>query len=146
MAKSYNEITGKSLERLAALSDGIFAVAMTLLVLEVRIPDGVDPHSDRELVATLIALGPKFGWYALSFVVLGIRWRELVADPRVDAVVIAERPKLAPHVDGMRSNVARALGIDPGQVSVKGKTNESVDSMGAGQSIAVHAVALIQRS
>jgi uncharacterized membrane protein len=66
--------------RLEALADGIFGVAMTLLVLEVRIPDGVDPHSDRELVATLIALGPKFGWYALSFVVLGIRWRELVAE------------------------------------------------------------------
>jgi len=66
--------------RLEALVDGIFGVAMTLLVLEVRIPDGVDPHTDRELVSTLIAIGPKFGWYALSFVVLGVRWRELVAE------------------------------------------------------------------
>ncbi len=66
--------------RLEALADGIFGVAMTLLVLEIRIPDGVDPHSDRELVAVLIGLIPKFGWYALSFVVLGIRWRELVAE------------------------------------------------------------------
>jgi 2-C-methyl-D-erythritol 4-phosphate cytidylyltransferase/2-C-methyl-D-erythritol 2,4-cyclodiphosphate synthase len=64
----------------------------------------------------------------------------------IDAVVIAEQPKLAPHVDAIRGNVARALGIDPAQVSVKGKTNERVDSMGAGQSIAVHAVALIQHS
>jgi uncharacterized membrane protein len=66
--------------RLEALVDGIFGVAMTLLVLEVRIPDGVNPHSDSELVSTLIALAPKFGWYVLSFVVLGVRWRELVAE------------------------------------------------------------------
>ena len=61
----------------------------------------------------------------------------------VDVVVIAERPTLAPHVDAIRGNVARALGIDAQQVSVKGKTNEGVDSTGAGESIAVHAVALL---
>ena len=61
----------------------------------------------------------------------------------VDVVVIAERPRLAPHVDAIRGNVARALGIDAQQVSVKGKTNEGVDSTGAGESIAVHAVALL---
>ncbi len=62
----------------------------------------------------------------------------------VDVVVIAQRPKLSPHVDGMRSNLARALGCEPSQVSVKGKTNEGVDSTGAGESIAVHAVALLR--
>jgi 2C-methyl-D-erythritol 2,4-cyclodiphosphate synthase len=46
----------------------------------------------------------------------------------------------------MRSNVARALGIEVSQVSLKGKTNEGVDSTGAGESIAAHAVALLQRS
>jgi 2-C-methyl-D-erythritol 4-phosphate cytidylyltransferase/2-C-methyl-D-erythritol 2,4-cyclodiphosphate synthase len=64
----------------------------------------------------------------------------------IDVVVIAERPKLVPHVDAMRENVARALAIAPDQVSVKGKTNEGVDSTGAGESIAVHAVALLARS
>jgi len=64
----------------------------------------------------------------------------------IDVVVIAQRPKLAPHVDDMRSNLARALGCDPSQVSVKGKTNEGVDSIGAGESIAVHAVALLKGS
>jgi 2-C-methyl-D-erythritol 4-phosphate cytidylyltransferase/2-C-methyl-D-erythritol 2,4-cyclodiphosphate synthase len=63
----------------------------------------------------------------------------------VDVVVIAQRPKLAPHVDAIRSNVAGALGCDASQVSVKGKTNEGVDSMGAGESIAAHAVALVSR-
>ena len=64
----------------------------------------------------------------------------------VDVVVIAQRPKLSPHVDAMRMNVARALGIDAQQVNVKGKTNEGVDSTGTGDAIAVHAVALIQHA
>ena len=63
----------------------------------------------------------------------------------IDVVVIAEQPKLAPHVDAMRARLAGALGCDASQVSVKGKTNEGADSMGAGHSIAVHAVALVSR-
>ena len=62
-----------------------------------------------------------------------------------DIVVIAQRPKLSPHVQAIRSNLARALDADVSQISVKGKTNEGVDSMGAGESIAVHAVALLAR-
>jgi 2-C-methyl-D-erythritol 4-phosphate cytidylyltransferase/2-C-methyl-D-erythritol 2,4-cyclodiphosphate synthase len=63
----------------------------------------------------------------------------------VDVVVIAQAPKLVPHLDAMIANLAAALGCDAGQISVKGKTNEGVDSMGAGESIAVHAVALLSR-
>ena len=61
----------------------------------------------------------------------------------VDVVIVAQRPKLSAHVDTMRASLAEALGIDRQQVSVKGKTNEGVDSVGAGESIAVHAVSLI---
>jgi 2-C-methyl-D-erythritol 4-phosphate cytidylyltransferase/2-C-methyl-D-erythritol 2,4-cyclodiphosphate synthase len=64
----------------------------------------------------------------------------------IDVTVIAERPKLSPHAESMQVNLSGALGISPGQISVKGKTNEGVDSMGAGESIAVHAVALLFRS
>ncbi len=64
----------------------------------------------------------------------------------VDVVVIAERPKLAPFVDAIRARLADALGCEASQVSVKGKTNEGVDSTGAGESIAVHAVALLVRA
>jgi 2-C-methyl-D-erythritol 4-phosphate cytidylyltransferase/2-C-methyl-D-erythritol 2,4-cyclodiphosphate synthase len=64
----------------------------------------------------------------------------------VDVVVIAERPKLAPYIDVMRASLSRALGVDVERVSVKGKTNEGVDSTGAGVSIAVHAVALLSRA
>jgi 2-C-methyl-D-erythritol 4-phosphate cytidylyltransferase/2-C-methyl-D-erythritol 2,4-cyclodiphosphate synthase len=61
----------------------------------------------------------------------------------VDVTVIAQKPKLLPHLDAMRGNLAAALGVDPGAVSVKGKTNEGVDSMGRGESMACHAVALL---
>jgi 2-C-methyl-D-erythritol 2,4-cyclodiphosphate synthase len=61
----------------------------------------------------------------------------------VDVVVIAERPKLAPHVDRIRDTLAGALGVQVEQVSVKGKTNEGMDSMGTGTSIAAHCVAML---
>lgn len=61
----------------------------------------------------------------------------------IDLVVIAQQPKLAPHAEAIKVSLADALGCEPGQISVKGKTNEGVDSMGTGESIAVHAVALL---
>lgn len=64
----------------------------------------------------------------------------------LDVVVIAQRPKLVPHIDAMRQRLAAALGVDIERISIKGKTNEGVDSMGVGESIAVHAVALIARA
>jgi 2-C-methyl-D-erythritol 2,4-cyclodiphosphate synthase len=63
----------------------------------------------------------------------------------VDVTVIAQAPKLAPFVGAMIERLADALGCDASCVSVKGKTNEGVDSMGAGESIAAHAVALLAR-
>ena len=61
----------------------------------------------------------------------------------VDASIVAERPKLAPFVDAMRANLAAALGLDIGQVSVKGKSNEGVGEIGRGEAIAVHATAFL---
>jgi 2-C-methyl-D-erythritol 2,4-cyclodiphosphate synthase len=60
----------------------------------------------------------------------------------VDAVVIAERPKLAPHLDAIRASLAGVLGIAVDRISVKGKTNEGVDAIGRGEAMAVHAVVL----
>jgi len=62
----------------------------------------------------------------------------------VDVTVIAQKPKLLPYLDQMRGNLAAALGVDAGAVSVKGKTNEGVDSMGRSESMACHAVALLR--
>jgi 2-C-methyl-D-erythritol 4-phosphate cytidylyltransferase / 2-C-methyl-D-erythritol 2,4-cyclodiphosphate synthase len=61
----------------------------------------------------------------------------------VDVTVIAQRPKLLPYLAAIRANLAAALGVDPHAVSVKAKTNEQVDSMGRGESMACHAVALL---
>ena len=60
--------------RLDTLSDGIFAVAMTLLILDVRLPDDFHPRDGGELVQGLVGLWPKFLPYVLSFGVLGLRW------------------------------------------------------------------------
>ena len=61
----------------------------------------------------------------------------------VDAVVIAERPRLAPHIDAIRERLAGVLGVEVGCVSVKGKTNEGVGEIGRGEAMAVHAVAVL---
>jgi 2-C-methyl-D-erythritol 4-phosphate cytidylyltransferase/2-C-methyl-D-erythritol 2,4-cyclodiphosphate synthase len=63
----------------------------------------------------------------------------------VDATVVLERPKIKDHIEAMRSAVAAAIGIEPGQVGIKGKTNEGVDTVGRGEAIAAHAVALLDR-
>lgn len=63
----------------------------------------------------------------------------------VDVTVVLERPKIKDHIDAMRSAVAAAIGIDPGQVGIKGKTNEGVDAVGRGEAIAAHAVALLDQ-
>lgn len=62
----------------------------------------------------------------------------------VDVTVICERPKIAPLSGEMSRRLAGALGIDPGAVSVKGKTNEGMGWIGAGEGIAVHAVCLVR--
>ena len=74
MPNLYNLIQGRSVERLAALSDGIFAVAMTLLVLDLHIPTAAQVHGERELLTALCALGPQWVAYGLSFLTLGIFW------------------------------------------------------------------------
>jgi len=61
----------------------------------------------------------------------------------LDATVIAERPKLAPHLPKMRAAVAGALGLDPARVNVKASTNEGVGDIGRGEAIAAIAVALL---
>jgi uncharacterized membrane protein len=60
--------------RLDTLSDGIFGVAMTLLILDVRLPDDFHPKDNGEMLQGLINLWPKFLPYVVSFGVLGLRW------------------------------------------------------------------------
>lgn len=61
----------------------------------------------------------------------------------VDTTIIAQAPKMAPHVARMRENIAADLGIDPGSVNVKAKTAERLGTLGRGEGIAAEAIALV---
>lgn len=62
----------------------------------------------------------------------------------LDVTVICERPKLRPHVEAIRSRLAQLLNVSTYQLSIKGKTNEKMDDVGAGKGIVVHAVVLLE--
>jgi uncharacterized membrane protein len=64
--------------RMDALTDGIYSVAMTLLVLDIRLPDNFQPASATQLLQGLLDLTPKLLPYLLSFIVLGLRWLSAV--------------------------------------------------------------------
>jgi uncharacterized membrane protein len=86
MIRSYRQFSGQNLVRLAALSDGIFAVAMTLLILNVHVPIATMLHAEQplwangswqaegRLLSTLAPLGPQLLTYFMSFLTLGIFW------------------------------------------------------------------------
>ena len=127
---------------------------------------GLEGHSDADALCHAVTdailggagagdIGRRFpdtdaAWKDADSLALLARAAEIVAAAgfsvvSVDAVVIAERPKLVPYTDAMRASLARAMGVAANRISVKGKTNEGVDSVGAGESIAVHAVALVSK-
>jgi uncharacterized membrane protein len=70
----YNRIAGRGLERLCALSDGVFAIAMTLIVLEIRVPSHIAVQTETALWGAIAALAPRITTYFLSFLTLGIFW------------------------------------------------------------------------
>ena len=61
----------------------------------------------------------------------------------IDSTVIAQAPKLAPHIPAMRARIAQALGLEPGQVNVKAKTAEKMGPVGEGRSMEARAVVLL---
>jgi 2-C-methyl-D-erythritol 2,4-cyclodiphosphate synthase len=83
----------------------------------------------RELLRRAMARVTDGGWRVIN----------------VDSTVVAQRPKIAPHVAAMRRNVAQCLGIDEVAVNVKGKTTEHLGFAGRGEGIAAHAVVLLGR-
>src|ERR1700679_1760424 len=74
MPTLYNLIQGRNVERLAALSDGLFAVAMTLLVLDLHVPVSEQVHSETELWQALVPLAAQLLVYCVSFMTLGMFW------------------------------------------------------------------------
>jgi uncharacterized membrane protein len=71
---NYNQLAGRSVERIEALSDGIFGVGMTLLVLDLRLPVAEVIHGDHALSTALLSVLPQLAMYMMSFMTLGIFW------------------------------------------------------------------------
>ena len=74
MPKNYNSLAGGDVGRIEALSDGIFAFAATVLVLDFHTPEAGDIHSEAELLGALAASAPRLLPWLLSLVTLGIFW------------------------------------------------------------------------
>jgi uncharacterized membrane protein len=74
MRNHYNAFAGGDVGRIEALSDGIFAFAATVLVLDFRLPESVDIHSEAELLSALIASSHRLMPWLLSLITLGIFW------------------------------------------------------------------------
>ncbi len=78
--------------------------------------------------------------------VAGILQRTGLRVINVDSTVVAQEPRLAPHIKQMRQNIARFLAIEPEQVSVKATTSEGLGFEGRQQGISAHAVVLIEQA
>lgn len=90
-------------------------------------------------------------WKGADSIVLLEAVRDLLQDlgwavVNVDSTVICETPKIGPHAPAMRTRLAAATGIEVGCVSIKGKTNETLGWIGRSEGLAVHVVALLERS
>ena len=133
--------------------------------VEIPFEKGLLGHSDSDVLthaicdallgaATLGDIGTHFPdgdqkWSGASSLDFLSRVAEMLAErgyriANIDATVLAERPKLMPHVQAMRKLLASALRIDVDQVNVKAKTGEGLDSIGRGEAIAVQAIALLR--
>ncbi|HMV47009.1 MAG TPA: 2-C-methyl-D-erythritol 2,4-cyclodiphosphate synthase [Blastocatellia bacterium] len=64
----------------------------------------------------------------------------------LDATILAERPKMMPHIPAMKAKLAEVMAIDLSQLNIKAKTNEGLDAIGRGEAIAAQAITLIFKS
>ncbi|MCI0490448.1 MAG: 2-C-methyl-D-erythritol 2,4-cyclodiphosphate synthase [Blastocatellia bacterium] len=134
--------------------------------VEIPFEKGLLGHSDSDVLAHAIAdallgaaalgdLGTHFPdtdprYKGISSLEILARVVELIGErgllvANIDSVILAERPRLAPHIPEMRRRLASALKIDIERVSVKAKTNEGLDAIGRGEAMAAQAVALLRK-
>ena len=145
-----------------------FAEGRPLILGGVEIPhtQGLDGHSDADVLSHAIAdsilgaLGlPDIGYYfppgnesckdICSLRILE-KCRDLCDEHQyqlmnVDSSLVAEAPKVLPHAEAMKANIAQALDIDPGQVGIKATTNEKMGFVGRKEGMAAYASALIAK-
>ena len=128
-------------------------------------PLGLDGHSDGDVLCHALCdailgacgagdLGKHFPdtdnkWKGISSLVLLEKTGKIVAERgyqivNTDATIVAQQPKLAPHIEAMIIGIARTLKIDPDQVSVKATTTERLGFAGREEGIAAYSIALLQ--
>lgn len=145
-----------------------FDTERLLILGGVTIPDhpGLAGHSDADAVAHAVTdailgasgagdIGTHFPptddrWEGADSIELLRRAAEVVREQgyrvgNVDITVVCESPKIGPHASAMARRLGEAIGVPPGDVSVKGKSNEGLGWIGRGEGIAVHAVAIVAR-
>lgn len=139
-----------------------------LIIGGVELPHakGLEGHSDADVLIHAIAdallgaaglgdIGKHFPntdprYKGISSLILLRQVADLLIQHRfsignVDATVVLEQPKIAPHVDQMKQNISVALNIAPHQISIKATTHEGLGFIGTEQGAAAHAVALINQ-
>lgn len=62
----------------------------------------------------------------------------------IDAIIVAQRPKMSPHIEAMRKNIAEALSADIGKISIKATTEEGLGFTGSGEGISSHAICMLE--
>lgn len=134
--------------------------------VEIQHSLGLDGHSDADVLSHAIAdallgaigesdIGHHFpntdetikGISSISILQrVGDVVRNSGARPvNIDATLIAEAPKIAPHIGAMRENIARALQLEPTRISIKATTNEGLGTIGRGEGMAAMAVASVEQ-
>ena len=133
--------------------------------IEVPCEKGPVGHSDGDALAHAICdallgaaglgdIGTHFPdtdpqWKGASSLVFLETIRKLLDQRRlriahIDAIVIAERPKLGPHFPAMREALGKALGVEPARINLKAKTHEGVGEIGRGEALAAQAIATLE--
>lgn len=116
---------------LHALADALLGAA-GLGDIGVLFPDS-DPMwagaDSRDLLADVVSRVREGGWGAVN----------------ADLTIIAQAPRIGPHVESMRTTIARILGVAPTAVNIKATTHEGIGSLGRGEGLAAHAVVLLER-
>jgi len=138
-----------------------------LILGGVEIPHGLglDGHSDADVLCHALCdsllgasgagdLGKYFPdtdnkWKGVSSLVLLEKSGELVAErgfkiSNIDTTIVAQQPKIGPHIESMTTNISETLKIDPTQINIKATTTERLGFTGREEGIAAYAVALLQ--
>ena len=121
--------------------------------VEIDYPRGLLGHSDADVLLHAI-IDAMLGAAALGDIgkifpdndptIKNIDSGLMLRSVNVDSIVVAQRPKLAPHIQSMRRRIAELLELDVDRISVKAKTEEGLGFTGAGEGIAAHAVVLLE--